>query len=298
MGKLRELLRALAHDPKLAPVVAQLRAPAQRPLLVGIASCLLLALVAILVLRFSKRASRAGEPEAPRGPLATAILVNTAVTVLVVVASVALPDGWVAGGIALLFLGTAALYVWRKNDDVVTAHGLTLSGLVTGHTPLWSAVKRAAQALGWALGIAVILFVPFTIGFPLYWKLPLHFSFAGLDKSLWSFALGQVFVVALPEEVFYRGYLQSTLDKAFTSRVRIFGAELSPAVLITSACFALGHFATIPDIGRLAVFFPSLVFGWLRARTKDVTAGIFFHALCNIYAEALARGFGLYHPGP
>jgi membrane protease YdiL (CAAX protease family) len=32
---------------------------------------------------------------------------------------------------------------------------------------------------------------------------------------------------------------------------------------------------------RLLVFFPSLVFGWLRLRTGSLLPGIFFHALCN-----------------
>jgi membrane protease YdiL (CAAX protease family) len=55
----------------------------------------------------------------------------------------------------------------------------------------------------------------------------------------------------------------------------------------------LGHVATIHDPGRLAVFFPSLVFGWLRARTGGVGAAIAFHALCNLFSESLMRGYGL-----
>jgi hypothetical protein len=68
---------------------------------------------------------------------------------------------------------------------------------------------------------------------------------------------------------------------------------VSPAILVTSAVFALGHVATIHDPGRLAVFFPSLVFGWLRARTGGVGAAIAFHALCNLFSESLMRGYGL-----
>ncbi|MGH7327213.1 MAG: myxosortase family intramembrane protease, partial [Polyangiaceae bacterium] len=104
----------------------------------------------------------------------------------------------------------------------------------------------------------------------------------------------QLFVIALPEEAFYRGYLQSRLDDVFTSRWNLAGASVTPSIVITSAIFALGHLATVHDPSRLAVFFPSLVFGWLRARTKGVGASIFFHAFCNIFSELLGRGFGLY----
>jgi len=40
------------------------------------------------------------------------------------------------------------------------------------------------------------------------------------------------------------------------------------------------------------VFFPSILFGWLRARTGGVGASIAFHALCNIYSATLLQIFG------
>jgi membrane protease YdiL (CAAX protease family) len=43
----------------------------------------------------------------------------------------------------------------------------------------------------------------------------------------------------------------------------------------------------------LSVFFPSLLFGWLRARTGGIGASVFFHALCNLFAAYLARSYGL-----
>jgi hypothetical protein len=105
---------------------------------------------------------------------------------------------------------------------------------------------------------------------------------------------GQVVIIALPEEAFYRGYLQSRLDDAFPWRVRLLGAKVGVGLLVGSVIFALGHFATIREPTRLAVFFPSLVFGWLRARTKGIGAGIAFHASCNLFSELLGRGYHLY----
>jgi membrane protease YdiL (CAAX protease family) len=45
---------------------------------------------------------------------------------------------------------------------------------------------------------------------------------------------------------------------------------------------------------RLAVFFPALLFGWLRARTGGIGASVCFHAICNVYSQLLGRGYGAY----
>jgi membrane protease YdiL (CAAX protease family) len=52
--------------------------------------------------------------------------------------------------------------------------------------------------------------------------------------------------------------------------------------------------ATVPLPTRLAVFFPALLFGWLRARTGGIGASLTFHMLCNVYSQALGRGYGMY----
>ncbi len=109
-----------------------------------------------------------------------------------------------------------------------------------------------------------------------------------LDRSA-----GQLLVIALPEEAFFRGYLQSALDGRWGARWRIFGAELGPGWLVSAVIFAVGHLLTIEQRGRLAVFFPALAFGWLRARTRGIGAGMVFHAACNLLSTVLAFGYGL-----
>jgi membrane protease YdiL (CAAX protease family) len=39
------------------------------------------------------------------------------------------------------------------------------------------------------------------------------------------------------------------------------------------------------------VFFPSLVFGWLRAKTGGIGAAVLFHAACNIFSAYLSAGY-------
>ena len=65
----------------------------------------------------------------------------------------------------------------------------------------------------------------------------------------------------------------------------VLGAPVGWALVVSSALFALGHVAVIPNPQRLAVFFPALLFGWMRARTGSIAAGASFHALCNVVSD-------------
>jgi hypothetical protein len=105
--------------------------------------------------------------------------------------------------------------------------------------------------------------------------------------------LVQFLVVALPEEVFFRGYVQGRLAPLFRRRIRVLGVDLGMHVVVASALFAIAHLVAIPAPFRLAVFFPGLLFGWLRERTGGVLAPTLMHAASNVLLEVLVR----YHGG-
>ncbi len=104
-------------------------------------------------------------------------------------------------------------------------------------------------------------------------------------------ALTQIVVVAIPEELFFRGYLQGRLEERWPPRRLLLGAPVGWATVAGSALFALGHVLVDFDPQRLAVFIPGLVFGWMRARTGSIAAGATFHALCNVYSDVLHTSF-------
>ena len=118
---------------------------------------------------------------------------------------------------------------------------------------------------------------------------PLDEAVLNLDRDWWwflHFLLGQLLLVALPEEIFYRGYLQSRLEQKFPKTSRFLSVDISwKALILTSTIFALGHVLTIPHPARLAVFFPSLLFGWMRAATGSIFSAILFHVICNFFAQ-------------
>lgn len=217
------------------------------------------------------------------------------VTALVTACSLLVPPRHVAAAVGIVFLGATWFFVWRLDDDVVERHGLALGGIVYPGATRWSRVASdAAVSVLWAVAFAAIVFVPFYFGWMAVWKPGRAFALATTPSTFLEDFVSQLAVIALPEEAFFRGYLQSRLDVAFPRRVRILGAEVGLSIVVTSALFAVGHIATIRSPARLAVFFPSLLFGWLRARTGGIGASVVFHATCNVFSETLGRGYGLY----
>lgn len=239
-----------------------------------------------------------------------AIGVAVIVTGLVTAAAAIVPDRYVATVVAFIFLGATWALVWRADDRRIDSSGLSLGGIVLpGKLDYARVAGSVARAVGWALLLAVIFFVPFYFGWRQVWHPRGSFALHVHPFDALNEAFGQVIIIALPEEAFYRGYLQSRLDEAMPGfgwrtdrsgspktpvRLRVLGTSVGPALFVTSVVFALGHIATIHEPARLAVFFPSLVFGWLRQRTGGVGAGIAFHAMCNLFSEALGKGFRVY----
>lgn len=100
-----------------------------------------------------------------------------------------------------------------------------------------------------------------------------------------AFILTQLLMVALPEEVFFRGYLQNKLGNNIKG------------VIIVSLLFAVGHFITLCLGGghniaicsqAILTFFPSLVMGYLYLKTKTLWASIIFHFFANIVHISIA----------
>jgi len=221
-------------------------------------------------------------------PLGVALLTTAAVATL----SYALPVEWASTGVGMVFLGTVYFLVLRDPNLDPRPFGLALGGLLET-TPLQVSklVRETALAFGWAALVAAVVFPCYWAGYLWWWHPSRPFNWTHLPSS--NEVLGQLLTVGLPEEAFYRGYLQSTLAQALPARFTLLGAPFGAAVLLTSAIFAAGHFATEPFAFRLAVFFPSLVFGWLRSKTTGIGAAIVFHASCNLFSLYLAQGYGL-----
>lgn len=140
-------------------------------------------------------------------------------------------------------------------------------------------VREAGLSLLEGLGAAAVLLPLFFVG---VWHLKLFNSEAISSGSLARVALFQVALVAVPEEFFFRGFLQRGLDGLWSGKKKLLGAQVGWGLPATAALFALAHLAAARQPGALLVFFPGLVFGWLWARRRSLAGPVLFHAACNL----------------
>jgi membrane protease YdiL (CAAX protease family) len=96
--------------------------------------------------------------------------------------------------------------------------------------------------------------------------------------------LFHVFVAAVPEEIYFRGFFQERL-----------GNDLR-AVVLVSVLFSLAHTPRMVlegDLSSALTFFPSLLMGGLYYKTGNLLHPIVFHALSNILMECTKGYFPL-----
>jgi hypothetical protein len=213
------------------------------------------------------------------------------------------PTGLVGANLA----GVAAvLFIWLP-DGRLRARGEGWEGYglpAMGRGGRW---RELARGVGQGLLCCAVVFPLFAAGFwgfaqvqPVLpgWLGPLvaPYPSAGtltlrLPERLPLLAAVQLLVVALPEELFYRGWLQTSLARLAPQRgVRLLGARLGSGFVLTQLLFALGHLVSLQP-WRLATFFPGLLFGWLRERTGGLVAPIVVHAASNLLITTLERSF-------
>lgn len=97
--------------------------------------------------------------------------------------------------------------------------------------------------------------------------------------------LAAVAIAAIPEEFFFRGYLQ---EHVFKGLERKFIKVVTLKNLITSILFGIVHAVAFLDITRAATFFPSLLFGLFTEKSEGkIFYSILFHVISNILAFVL-----------
>lgn len=220
-------------------------------------------------------------------------------------------------GFVIPWIGTqvkavaAALFLYLPGHQL-RKRGEDLEDYATPDWP-WRSPRAAAQFkrdAAWGLGVSAIVFPLFILGFfafleaiqllpaDLRTMLTPYRSGLGnvafrLPDRFWLHVLDQFLVVALPEEFFYRGYIQTRLEHAWgRGKYTLLGVPVGAAFWLTQVLFAVGHLGQL-QFWRLAVFFPAILFGWLRSRTGSIVPGIIVHALSNLILMVLeASVFG------
>jgi len=202
--------------------------------------------------------------------------------------------------VAVVFLYLPVYYGWRRKEDLVdygfrrdpVGKGLLIGFGVPllifpifafGFVYFYDVVCRAGQPL-WMRQLAMPGTCPRFRG----WS---GIKAPAIDLDLLELAFVQVVVIALPEELFFRGFIHRLLEQAMPPKRRLWGGGIGWALVLSSALFAAGHLCAGLDPRRLAVFFPGLLFGWMRSATGSILAGTIAHAASNLYIHILERMF-------
>src|SRR5581483_58884 len=147
-------------------------------------------------------------------PAVEVTIASVVVTAVVGVGAHFIPRSQVATFVGLAFLGATWFFVWRKSDDEVIRHGLGFGGLLLGgEVDKLAALKAGLRALAWAAAFSAIIAVPYYFGWMLWWHPTTKFALELNWRDFGSEVMGQLLLIALPEEAFYRGYLQTRLDE-------------------------------------------------------------------------------------
>jgi len=214
----------------------------------------------------------------PRYPLLEALgasILMIALIAVLGVLSASAPGGSLIAGTVLplaFFWLPIGVMIGRGRDFAV--YGLTL--------------RDWPRSLRWALLSALIVLPLYAFGHVLWQKHFGHAPHLHLGRALIVVFFRHLLVVALPEELFFRGYVQTLLGQRLHRTAPRWLGERWPAIVATSLLFALAHLAVDGQPARLAVFFPALLFGWLRERTGSLLAPVLVHTLANLTVFILA----------
>lgn len=201
-------------------------------------------------------------------------------------------------------IGVGLAYAIDISGGWVERYRSTLISAVWLYLPLpfllWGKKSPSDYGISWGNGLRGLLetlamstavLIPFYAAFFIFY--PMKWGIQALPGNIISQAFAQFLVVALPEEFFFRGFLQSELEGSRKRKWKILGAELGLGWIAASFIFALGHLALLATPIRAAVVFPALLFGWVRARTKSVLYPAIMHTLFNLTFLIAQRMVGL-----
>jgi len=198
-------------------------------------------------------------------PIVEASLLLVATFALVVV--LRLPTLW--------FLGPFAVIVFTGRSSAT--YGLTL-----GHP----------GSLGLHAAVVVAVYVPYVLGHYALasWWLGQRFRFS-LPPGLTEYALDQVLTVALPEEFFFRGYVQTQCDRVWGKPCDLWGAKCGVGVPLAAVLFTACRVLRGGPVW-LSTLFPGLLYGWLRARTNTIVVPTLYHAASAVLMQVMLQSFG------
>lgn len=146
--------------------------------------------------------------------------------------------------------------------------------------------KKGFKLFLWISVITVLLYPLLFFGYWVWYK-GNSFGIPGSNRIFGAVSKGLtgVLIAAIPEEFFFRGYLQEHVFKKYDFKII---KILSMKNILTSVFFGAVHAIAFLDITKATTFFPSLLFGLMAEKSKGrIFYSVLFHVVANILAYLL-----------
>ena len=118
----------------------------------------------------------------------------------------------------------------------------------------------------------------------IYFFVPLHSDV--INAGQWGLFFSLILWQPFGEEVLFRGIIQGQIAQTSWGQRNWF--KISTANLLTSLAFVTLHLVYHPSLWAVAIFFPSLVFGYFRERHLSLYPAVALHSLYNLGYLAVA----------
>lgn len=210
---------------------------------------------------------------------------------------------WIWGGVILLIHALSALQ--NTSSTLLQILG-SLSAIVLIYPPVLLAmfqkknipywqinIKVLRLSLKWFALVSVVIFPVAVMINQAYQAWVWGAGYHRATTQIWlSYGATQLFLVAFPEEFFFRGYMQGRLAEIWPTSKKMFGTVFGFPQIATSLVFAISHSLITVQWWHIFIFFPALVFAWLKEKTGTIWASVLFHAVANVFSFWVAASYG------
>jgi membrane protease YdiL (CAAX protease family) len=148
---------------------------------------------------------------------------------------------------------------------------------------------RQPGSLAFHLKVCLVVYGSYLLAHYVFGRLVLQRDFqATLAPDFLMRVVEQLLFIGLSEEFFFRGYLQTQLNRWLGRPYRFLGASWGPGLIIAAVLFGLCHLVD-GDVTRLRVIVFGLFAGWLRERTGTILVPAAYHGASNLLYDFMQR---------
>jgi membrane protease YdiL (CAAX protease family) len=128
--------------------------------------------------------------------------------------------------------------------------------------------------------MVLVLATPFLIGFTYY----------ALSRRMFTTFVWQILVGGFAEELLYRGYIQSTVNREYGIGWRIKGVNFGPGLLVSSTLYGISRGLMAMNLGwGLYTFTLGVFYGLIREASGDIIGSGSANAMIDGFGATLIR---------